>query len=165
MKSSLIRWIGLVITSLFLFTSVSVAQTQTKPRLLNLSTRAETGPGEKTLTAGFVTSPGNSQIRVLLRVVGPGLSQFGITTAVKGVKLELWAVGIMLRDNRSWNDGSTDMNVMRSAISATGAFALPDNGKDCAMVVSLLPGAAYSIQAVSTDGSTGVALIEVYEVP
>ena len=45
-----------------------------------------------------------------------------------------------------------------------GAFALTDGSKDSVILASLSPG-AYTIQVSGADGTTGVALIEVYELP
>ena len=53
---------------------------------------------------------------------------------------------------------------VRQAITATGAFALPDNSLDAAILVSLEPG-VYTAHATSATSSTGVALIEIYEAP
>jgi hypothetical protein len=44
-----------------------------------------------------------------------------------------------------------------------GAFALQADGRDPAMVVTLPPG-AYTAQISGVGATTGVALIEVYEV-
>jgi hypothetical protein len=44
-----------------------------------------------------------------------------------------------------------------------GAFALPATAKDAALLVTLPPG-NYTVQASGTADTTGVALVEVYEV-
>ena len=51
-------------------------------------------------------------------------------------------------------------SVMRSVY----AFSLPAGSTDCAMVVTLPPG-AYTAQVRGVNGSTGVALAEVYDIP
>ena len=53
-----------------------------------------------------------------------------------------------------------------TAVSKTvGAFALTDpNSKDAALLVTLPPG-VYTAQVSGADGGTGVALVEVYDVP
>jgi hypothetical protein len=45
-----------------------------------------------------------------------------------------------------------------------GAFALPANAADAAILINLAPG-AYTAQVSGVGGTTGVALVEVYEVP
>ena len=51
------------------------------------------------------------------------------------------------------------------AVSArVGAFALAANSKDAALFVEL-PAGGYTVQVSGADGGTGLALVEVYEVP
>ena len=45
-----------------------------------------------------------------------------------------------------------------------GAFALSDGSKDCALLLYLAPG-SYTAQISGVANTTGVALVEVYEVP
>ena len=54
----------------------------------------------------------------------------------------------------------------RAAAAAVrvGAFALPDGSKDCALLLYLAPG-SYTAQISGVANTTGVALVEVYEVP
>lgn len=54
--------------------------------------------------------------------------------------------------------------VITSAAATSGAFALPAGTKDAAVVLTLAPG-AYTALVSGADGSTGVALVEVYELP
>jgi hypothetical protein len=44
-----------------------------------------------------------------------------------------------------------------------GAFSLPANSKDAAILVTLEPG-AYTAQVSGVGSTTGTALIEIYEV-
>ena len=163
MKTSFVRWIGLVIASLFGFVALTIAQT--KPHALNISTRSFAGSGDNTLIVGFATSPGSTQMKVLIRGVGPGLTQFGITTAIKGVKMELWSGQTLLRTFGNWKNNTPDEAAARAAALTAGAFGLPEEGGDSAAVVFLFPNSSYTLKVMSLDGSVGVALIEVYELP
>ena len=49
-------------------------------------------------------------------------------------------------------------------VAAVGAFPLQASSKDAALLVELQPG-AYTVQVSGVGGTTGVALIEVYEAP
>jgi hypothetical protein len=53
---------------------------------------------------------------------------------------------------------------LAAAFTATGAFPLPLASKDAALLVTLQPG-AYTAQVSGIGGTTGVALVEVYEAP
>jgi hypothetical protein len=53
---------------------------------------------------------------------------------------------------------------MNAALSQATAFALPNNSLDASILITLLPG-LYSAHVLGTGGTTGVALVEVYEMP
>jgi len=59
---------------------------------------------------------------------------------------------------------SADAAAIVAAASQVGAFALPANAADAAILINLAPG-AYTAQVSGVGGTTGVALVEVYEVP
>jgi hypothetical protein len=47
---------------------------------------------------------------------------------------------------------------------SVGAFALATQSRDAAVLATLPPG-SYTVQVSGASGGTGVALVEVYEVP
>jgi len=49
-------------------------------------------------------------------------------------------------------------------MNLVGAFALPVGSADCALVVTLPPG-TYTVQVSGVGATTGVALVEVYDLP
>jgi len=49
-------------------------------------------------------------------------------------------------------------------MAAVGAFALPSGRADCALVLTLAPG-AYTAVVSGVNGTSGVALVEVYQAP
>jgi hypothetical protein len=53
---------------------------------------------------------------------------------------------------------------VQTAATQTGAFALPAGSNDAAAVVTLAPG-NYTVIVSSRSGATGLALVEVYQVP
>ena len=131
-------------------------------RFINLSALAPAGIGAQVLTAGFVVSGSNPEM-VLIRGTGPGLVPFGVVGTLSSPLLSLYATdngqNTQLAENFGWT-GDPDM---AQYMAQVGAFALPANSADTAMLVSLAPG-AYTAQVTSLDGvSTGTALIEVYE--
>jgi hypothetical protein len=132
-------------------------------RLANLSTRASTGAGEATLTAGVVVT-GSAPKRVLLRAAGPALAQFGVTGVLARPQLTLTTqAGATIATNAGWST-SGDAAAIAEAAANTGAFAFASGSADAALIVNLAPG-AYTAQVTGVGGTNGVALIEVYEVP
>lgn len=132
-------------------------------RLINISARTQVGLGENILIAGFVID-GTASKTVLIRGVGPGLVQFGLsaTAVLTDPQLRLFSgAGQSLQENNDWGGGAD----LTSAFARVGAFALPaTTSKDAALLVTLSPG-GYTAQVSGTGNTTGVALIEVYEVP
>lgn len=135
--------------------------------ITNLSLRARTGTGEKVAIAGFVIvdPQGFSRtLRVLLRVVGPTLSQYGVASPLADPVLTLYnSSGQIVAANDNWSDGTTDAATLASVMAQVGAFPLPAGSKDAALLLDL-PAGAYSVQATSTSGTNGIALTEIYVV-
>lgn len=129
-------------------------------KLLNISTRASAGTAENTLIAGFVVPAGTTK-RVLIRGVGPGLTPFGVTGVLAQPTLSLLSGGNTVAQNAVWGT-SPDAAAITAASGQVGAFGLATN--DAALVLTLAPG-NYTAQVVGAAGATGVALIEVYELP
>ena len=147
---------GAVIAEVYDATS-STAFAVSTPRLLNVSVRKNLGTG---VTAGFVLG-GSTPTRVLIRVVGPGLAAFSVPGTVVDPQLTLFAGSTKIGENNDWA-GTAELT---AAFASVGAFALPSaTSKDAALLVSLAPG-QYSVLATGVNNTTGVALVEVYEVP
>lgn len=132
-----------------------------QPRLVNLSTRATAGTGDATLIPGFFIE-GPAAKRVLVRGVGPGLAGFGVTGGLARPELTLRrADGSVVTANRGW-DSAGDGAALAATAAGVGAFPLAAGGGDCAIVATLAPG-GYTAPIASLDGTTGVALVEAYE--
>jgi hypothetical protein len=131
-------------------------------RIVNLSARTQVGSGDAVLIAGFVIG-GSGPKQLLIRGIGPALTPYGVTGALVDPRLDLYLAGgtVPIQSNDDWA-GAT---ALTAAFSATGAFALPDaNSKDAAMIVTLNPG-AYSVILSGVGNTTGVGLVELYEMP
>jgi hypothetical protein len=132
-------------------------------RLVNVSTRAFVGTGPNALVAGFAVS-GTGTETVLIRGIGPTLGQFGVSGALAATQLTVYAANQQaIAANSGWSAGGAGPT-LASTFSAVGAFALPNNSADSALVLSL-PSGTYTAQLSGPNGETGVGLIELYEVP
>ena len=131
-------------------------------RLTNLSARVDVGTGANILEAGFVIA-GNSALTVLIRASGPALEQFGLNGTLSDPQLTLQdpQTSAILAQNISWGGSS----VISGAAASVGAFtwAVPSS-HDSALLITLPPG-SYTAAAAGTSNDTGVAIVEVYEVP
>jgi hypothetical protein len=127
-------------------------------RITNLSARGAVGTGESVLIAGFVIR-GAQPKSVLIRAVGPTLAAFGVNDALADPRLQVFSGSSLIESNDNWTDASAANAALRS-----GAFSLATGSKDAAIVVVLQPG-AYTAQVSGGTDASGVALVEVYELP
>lgn len=134
------------------------AVTASTPRLVNVSVLKNLGSG---LTAGFVVG-GTASRTVLIRVVGPtlGAAPFNVGGAVTDPQLVLFAGQARIGENDNWGGAPS----LAAAFTQVGAFALPAGSRDAALLVTLAPG-NYSVLASGVANATGVALVEIYDVP
>lgn len=124
-------------------------------RLLNISTRARVGTGEDVLIAGFIAGGGGAPTRLLARAIGPSLGQSGVTQPLQDPVLEVFDVnGTLIGTNDNWRDDQ------EAELEATGVA--PSNDNEAAIVGYVAPG-AYTIQVSGKNDTTGVALVEVYQ--
>lgn len=148
---------GVVIAEIYDATPTASFRADT-PRLVNVSVLKHLGTG---LTVGFVIG-GLESKTVLIRAVGPTLAgaPFNVPGVVANPQLTLFSGQTGIGTNDNWGGAAP----LTSAFGQVGAFALPANSLDAALVATLLPG-NYTVQVSGVGGTTGVAIVEVYEVP
>ena len=134
----------------------------TGTRLINISTRAKVGTGGNILIPGFVIS-GTGTEELLVRGDGPSLAQFSVSGILAQVTLGVFNGSTMIASNTGWGT-SANPGQIASVAAQVGAFAFAANSADSAQIVNLTAG-PYTIQISGVNGTTGVALAEVYEVP
>jgi hypothetical protein len=147
---------GTVIVELYDATP-SASFSASTPRLVNVSVLKHLGTE---LTVGFVVG-GSGTKTVLVRAVGPtlGMAPFNVPGVVADPQLTLFQGGTVVGSNDNWGGGAA----LVAAFAQVSAFALPANSRDAVIVATLAPG-DYTVQVKGVNGTTGVALIEVYEV-
>ena len=121
----------------------------------NISTRMDVGTGNNVMIAGFIVS-GSQSKTVVVRALGPTLGSYGVANVLSDPILELHnSSGATIATNDDWQTGS-----QASQISSSG-YA-PNNTNEPALIASLAAG-AYTAIVRGYNNSTGVALVEVYE--
>jgi hypothetical protein len=121
-------------------------------RLAQISTRGRVLTNENVMIGGFIVS--GASVNVLVRGIGPSLSNAGVTDALADPTLSLVdSNGQELASNDNWKD------TQRSAIEAT--TVPPANDAEAAILHTLAPGQYTAILRGKSD-STGVGLVEVY---
>jgi hypothetical protein len=125
--------------------------------LTSVSTRGFVGTGDGVMIGGFFTSGGNGFTQVLVRGLGPTLTQFGVTGVLADPFLTLVdANGNELGHNNNWKDSQ------QAAIQATGLA--PPNDLESAILATVAAG-AYTAILSGNNGGTGIGLVEVYKLP
>ncbi|CAA9267558.1 MAG: hypothetical protein AVDCRST_MAG42-3071 [uncultured Chthoniobacterales bacterium] len=132
--------------------SVTVSVPQ---KLLNISTRLRVQTGENVLIGGFILT-GTAPKRVIIRAIGPSLERQGVREPLADPVLELYNSASLITTNDNWKD------MQRAEIEATGIP--PADDRESAIVVTLpANGAGYTAIVRGKDNTTGVALVEVYD--
>jgi hypothetical protein len=133
--------------------------------LINVSNRVTLRPADTAIT-GFVVG-GTANRLVLVRAVGPGLAQFGVSPVSSNPALNLFSGSTLAASGQPWSAVSGyDAEAMNLIFSLAGAFSLQSGSSDVAYFGSLSPG-AYTAQVHDpTAGTSGAtALVEVYILP
>jgi plastocyanin len=125
--------------------------------LTNVSTRGFVGTGQQVMIGGFITSGGNGAAQVVVRGLGPTLSQppFNLSgTLADPVVTLVDGNGNVVQNNNDWK------NTQQPAIQATGLA--PPNDLDAAILATVAAG-HYTAILSGNGGGTGIGLVEVYK--
>jgi hypothetical protein len=123
-------------------------------RIAGISTRGKVLTGDSVMIGGFIIG-GDQPRKVIVRAIGPSLERRGVTDALKDPMLELHGGnGSIIVTNNDWRS-SQEEQIMASTIP-------PSDEKESAVVATLKPG-PYTAVVRGVANSTGVALVEVYD--
>jgi len=124
-------------------------------QLLNISARLHTGTGDNVLICGFVVAGPDSK-KIIVRALGPSLAAYGVSGALADPIVELHDhTGAIIASNNNWKD------TQQSQVAA--ANLAPNDDRDSALVITLAPG-AYTAIAHGVSGTSGVVLLEIYDI-
>ena len=124
-------------------------------KLLNISTLTTLNANDL-VSAGFVIGGTQAQT-VLIRAIGPGLTQLGVPGVLADPTMELFSGQTVIGSNDDW--AGAQVTILSAKV---GAFALPAASKDAVIVKTLQPG-NYTVQ-IKGKGAAGAVIVEVYEV-
>src|SRR6266487_1426068 len=133
------------------------------PSLGNISTRSFVQSGENVMIGGFIVQ-GTGPKRVIIRAIGPELTQYGITNALANPTLELHnAAGALIGSNDNWQ-----MTILGGIITTNQVSDIQNSGhaptaaSESAIIANLQPG-NYTAIVRGVSNTNGVALVEVYD--
>src|SRR5439155_1435117 len=131
--------------------------------LANISTRAFVQTGDNVMIGGFIVE-GSQPKRVIVRAIGPELTQYGVPNALANPTLELHnRTGALIASNDNWRTtiiggiitSDQVIDILRSGYA-------PGDGRESAIIAEL-PAGNYTAILRGVDDTTGVALVEVYD--
>jgi PKD repeat protein len=124
-------------------------------QLANLSSRGFVESGDKVMIGGFIAGNRNGNTNVLVRAIAASIKS-QVPSAMSDPTLELHdGNGQTIASNDDWQDSQ------KAQIEATGVP--PKDRRDSAIFSSVVPGNYTAI--VRGKNETGVALVEVYNIP
>ena len=114
------------------------------------------------MTAGFIIG-GSTAKTVLIRAIGPGLATVGVPSGyLADPQLTLYdGNSVVITTNNDWGGDQT----FTAAALRAGSFAIADTASKDAMILITLAPAKYTATASAVAGTSGLAIVEVYEVP
>jgi hypothetical protein len=128
--------------------------------LANISTRGFVQTADNVMIGGFiiVTQP----TRVIIRAIGPSLSQFGVPDALANPQLELHDATSTIARNDDWQTTQIFGIITSNQVAAIQDSQLaPTNSAESAIIATLQPG-SYTAIVAGVNNTTGNALVEVY---
>jgi N-acetylneuraminic acid mutarotase len=132
-------------------------------QLGNISTRAFVQTGDNVMIGGFIVQ-GTEPKRIIIRAIGPELTQYGIPNVLNNPTLELHnGTGVLIASNDNWQHtiiGGIITGDQRGDIRNSGHA--PTDGRESAIIADL-PAGNYTAIVRGVDNMTGVALVEVYD--
>jgi hypothetical protein len=127
----------------------------TANRLANVSTRGRVGVGDRVLIGGLILR-GSQSKSVVLRALGPSLSQFGVAGALANPTLDLHnSTGALIASNDNWQAGSQANQIKASGLA-------PSHSLESAIRAVLPPG-SYTAIVRGANNATGVGIVEAYD--
>lgn len=125
-------------------------------RMVNLSTRGFVGTNDNVMIGGFILGGvAGSGGKLAVFAKGPSLSASGVPDVLADPTLDLYdSNGVLLAANDNWQDAQKD------EIQATGL--VPSDVHEAGVIIQL-PLGAYTAIVRGKQGTSGIGLVEVYD--
>jgi hypothetical protein len=129
----------------------------------NISTRAFVQTGDKVMIGGFVVE-GTGTKRVIIRAIGPELSQYGVPNVLADPTLELHdSTGALIASNDSWLHTIIGGIITSDQVSdIRNSGHAPTDPAESAIIADL-PAGNYTAIVRGVNETMGVALVEAYD--
>jgi hypothetical protein len=129
----------------------------------NIATRGFVQTGNDAMIGGFivVTQP----TKVLIRAIGPSLTQFGVPDALANPQLELHDATSTIAQNNDWQTTQLGGIITSDQVAAIQGSGLPPTNSAESAIIATLPPGTYTAIVSGVNNSVGIGLVEVYRLP
>jgi N-acetylneuraminic acid mutarotase len=137
--------------------------TDTASILSNISTRSFVQAGDDVMIGGFIIE-GTGPKRVIVRAIGPELAQHGVPSPLADPTLELHnGPGALIASNNNWMTTVIGGIITRDQVhDIMDSGHVPTDPSESAIIATLPPG-RYTAIVRGVNNTTGVALVEMYD--
>ena len=130
--------------------------------LSNISTRGYVQTGDNVMIGGFMVQ-GSEPKRVIVRVIGPELTQYGVPDALANPTLELYdRTGALIASNNNWVTTIIGGIITSNQVHEIEASGYAPGDPFEPAIIANLPAGNYTTVVRGVNNLTGVALVEVY---
>ena len=131
--------------------------------LANISTRSFVQTADNVMIGGFIVQ-GTQPKMVIIRAIGPELTPFGVPNVLTNPTLELHnGAGALIASNDNWQTTIIGGIIMHDQVQEIiNSGRAPTDPRESAIIANL-PAGNYTAIVRGVSNSTGVALVEVYD--
>lgn len=134
---------------------VNVVAPGSGAKLLNIATRLRVQGGDSVLIGGMIAT-GSVDKKVIIRALGPTLTDFGLAGAIPDPTLELFRGNVLVASNDNWKNSTQQAEIQNSG-------AAPGKDAESAIIAFLQANQNYTAIVRGKDGQPGLALVDAYD--
>ena len=143
----------------------SPTPTPTPGVVANVATRLPVGINDDVLIEGFIVlGPGGSTKKIMVRALGPFLTQFGVPDALANPTLEIRdSTNTLIASNNDWRNTEVGGIITGDQVAEIEASGLaPTNDLESAIIADLAPG-NYTAVVRGLGDTTGTGIVDAYD--
>ena len=132
-------------------------------KLVNISLRGLVQTGDNVMIGGFIVV--GQPAKVAIRGIGPSLTAFGVNNALANPQLELHDANGTIAANDNWQTTQLGGIITSDQVAAIQSSGLAPSDSAEATIIATLPAGGYSAIVQGVSATTGIGVIEVYNLP